>query len=150
MLGARRFAVVFAPHLLASAIAGWVGYGPFVRGLLPVAETPELRDDYALADTLHARGVRWATADYWASYRLTLLFREEIVVVPTNAMEDRYVPYRLAFEAQPVFAYVFDPGRSREDLVVAERDLTLANDRVEKLSVGRLTVFIVTRPRHGT
>jgi hypothetical protein len=150
VLGARGFVVVFAPHLLASAIAGWVGYGPFVRGPLPVAEAPELRDDYALRDTLRARGVRWATADYWASYRLTLLFREEIVVVPTNAVEDRHFPYRLAFEAQPVFAYVFDPGRSREDVVVAERELTLANDRVEKLSVGRLTVFFVTRPRHGT
>lgn len=147
VLGARRFALLFVPHLLASAIAGWVGYGPFVRGVLPVAETPELRDDYALADLLRARGVGWATADYWASYRLTLLYREEIVVVPTNAAEDRYAPYRRAFEAQPVFAYVFDPGRSREDVAAAERDLVAANDRVEKLKAGGLEVFIVTRRR---
>jgi hypothetical protein len=147
VLGPRRFALVFAPHLLASAVAGWVGYGPFVRGVLPVAETPELRDDYALADTLRARGVRWATADYWASYRLTLLYREEIVVVPSNAVEDRYPPYRLAFEAERVFAYVFDPQRSREDIIVAERDLVAANEHVEKLRVGELTAFIVTRRR---
>ncbi len=146
-LGARRFALVFVPHLVASAIAGWVGYGPFVRGAMPVVETPELRDDYALAATLRARGVRWATADYWASYRLTFLFREEIVVVPTNAGEDRYPPYRRAFEAQPVFAYVFDPGRSREDVSAAERELTSANEHVEKLPIGELLVFIVTRRR---
>jgi len=147
VLGPRRFALAFAPHLLASAVAGWVGYGPFVRGVVPVRETPELRDDYALADTLRARGLRYATADYWASYRLTYLYREEIVVVPTNAGEDRHAAYRLAFEAEPVFAYVFDPGRSREDVVVAERDLIAANERVEKLKVGGLSVFVVTRRR---
>jgi hypothetical protein len=144
-IGRQRFALAFAPHLLASAIGGWVGYGPFVKGPVPVAETPELRDDYALADVMRARGLRFATADYWTSYRLTYLFREEIVVVPTNAGEDRYPPHRRAFEAAPSFAYVFDPGRSREDLGAAERDLEAANERVERLRAGGLTVFIVTR-----
>ena len=50
-----------------------------------------------------------------------------IVVVPTNAGEDRHAPYRRAFEAAPVFAYVHDPGRSREDLAAAERDLSATN-----------------------
>ena len=144
-LGVRRFAVAFAPHLLASAVAGWVGYGPFVHGPLPVAETPELRDDYALFAMLRARNLRWATADYWASYRLTYLFREEIVVVPKNQGEDRYPPYRRAFEAEKVFAYVHDPGRSREDLANTERELVAANEQVERLTAGGLTVFIVTR-----
>lgn len=144
-LGARRFALVLAPHLVASAVAGWVGYGPFVRGPLPVAETPELRDDYALFALLRARGLRYATADYWASYRLTFLFREEIIVVPTNPGEDRHAPYRRAFEAEPVFAYVHDPGRSREDVAAAERELVAANDHVEALAAGGLKVFIVTR-----
>lgn len=145
-LGARRFALVFAPHLLASAVAGWVGYGPFVRGPLPVVETPELRDDYALFALLRARGLRYAMADYWTSYRLTFLFREELVVVPTNAREDRHAPYRRALEAERVFAYVHDPGRSREDLAAAERDLVATNEHVERLTAGGLTVFIVTRP----
>ncbi len=144
-LGARKFALVFAPHLLASAIGGWVGYGPFVRGPLPVAETPELRDDYALFAMLRARDLKYATADYWASYRLTYLFREAIVVVPKNAVEDRYPPYRRAFEAERVFAYVHDPGRSREDLQAAERELVASNANVERLTAGGLTVFIVTR-----
>ena len=144
-LGPRRFALAFAPHLVASAIAGWVGYGPFVHGAVPVAETPELRDDYTLLAKLRGRGLKWATADYWTSYRLTFLFREQIVVVPKNPVEDRYAPYRRAFEAERVFAYVHDPARSREDVGAAERDLVAASDQVEKLTAGGLTVFIVTR-----
>jgi hypothetical protein len=144
-LGTRRFALAFAPHLLASAIAGWVGYGPFVHGAVPVAETPELRDDDALRDLLRARGLRYATADYWVAYRLTFLFREEIVVVPNNAAEDRHPPYRRAFEAEPVFAYVHDAGRSREDVTATERALVASNASVEALRSGALTIFVVTR-----
>jgi hypothetical protein len=144
-LGRRRLGMVLGPHLLAASIAGWVGYGPFVHGPVPVVETPELRDDYTLRDLLRARHVRYATADYWASYRLTYLFREEIIVVPTNPAEDRHAAYRRAFEAEPVFAYVFDPGRSREDLANAERDLAAGSARVEKTTAGGLTVLIVER-----
>jgi hypothetical protein len=142
-LGARRYAALIAAHLVASSLGGWVGYGPFVHGLVPVAETPELADDYTLYDLLRARGVAYAEADYWASYRLTLLFGERLVVVPTNAAEDRYAPYRRAFEAAPVYAYVFDPGRSRESLAGVERELSGA--LVEKTRAGGHTVFIVTR-----
>jgi hypothetical protein len=145
VLGKRRLGLVLGPHLLASAIAGWVGYGPFVHGVVPVAETPELRDDYTLRDLLRARHVRYAKADYWTSYRLTYLFREEIVVVPTNPAEDRHAAYRTAFEAEPVFAYVHDPGRSREDVTSAERELVAANAEVERLTAGALAVFIVRR-----
>jgi hypothetical protein len=144
-LGGKRFALLFAPHLVASAIGGWVGYGPFVRGPLPVRETPELRDDYTLFHMLRARGITYATADYWASYRLTLLFSEEIVVVPKNDSEDRYAPYRRALENAPVFAYVFDPGRSREDLGEAEKTLRAKYKDVEKTAAGGHTVFIVHR-----
>jgi hypothetical protein len=144
-LGGKRFAVLLAPHLIASALCGWVGYGPFVRGIEPVLETPQLKDDYALYELLHAKGITYAEADYWASYRLTLLFHERIVVVPTNAGEDRYPPYRRAFEAAPVFAYVFDPGRSRENVHDAEQSLREKNASVEKTNAGVLTVFVVTR-----
>ncbi|AKU94294.1 Membrane protein [Labilithrix luteola] len=144
-LGTRRFALVFAPHLVASAVAGWVGYGPFVRGALPVIEAPELRDDYQAFDLLRARGITYAEADYWTAYRLTLLADEKLVVVPTNAVEDRYPPYRRAFESAPVFAYVHDPGRSRENLEGAEKMLAQTNAQVEKLHAGALTIFVVTR-----
>jgi hypothetical protein len=143
-LGRGRFAALIAPHLVASAVCGWLGYGPFVRGAVPVLD-PTLPDDYALFDVLRARAIVYAEGDYWASYRLTLLFAEKIIVVPTNASEDRYAPYRRAFEAAPTFAYVFDPSRSRESLEKTEQTLRDANASVEKTNAGLHTVFIVTR-----
>jgi glycosyltransferase involved in cell wall biosynthesis len=147
MLRVWRFAAVLAPHLLSATICGWLGYGPFVRGFLPVAELPEIRDDYALLDSLKARGIKYAEADYWASYRLTLLYNEAVIVVPNNAREDRYAPYRRAFEAAPRFAYIYDRGRSREDLANAEHELVANNAHVEKADIGTLTVFVVTRTK---
>ena len=143
-LGVRPFAALYAPHLFAAAVAGWVGYGPFVRGIVPV-RAPELDDDYALADVMRARGVAVGEADYWTSYRLTFLHGEAITVVPTNPGEDRYQPYRAAFVNSRQYAYVYDPGRSRESLAQAEQDLQLTSSLVDKVTVGRLTVFFVTR-----
>ncbi len=144
-LGPRRFALVFTPHLAAAAIGGWVGYGPFVHGVVPVRETPELADDYALEALLASHDVHYATADYWASYRLTLLWQERIVVVPKNPAEDRYRPYREAFEKEPLFAYVHDRGRSREDLGEAERELRARFADVDTAQTGSHTVFFVRR-----
>lgn len=145
LFGARRFAVVFAPHLVATAIGGWVGYGTFVRGVVPVRETPELHDDFALEELLVARGIDVAVADYWASYRLTLLWNERIVVVPTNEREDRYRPHRERLEAAKRFAYIHDRGRSREDVDVAERQLRATTRVVETLRTGSHVVFVAER-----
>jgi hypothetical protein len=142
-LGPKRFAAFFAPHVMAAAIGGWVGYGPFVRGVVPLRETPELADDYVLLDRLRARGVDRAMADYWTAYRLTLLHGEEVIVVPKNAAEDRYRPYRAQVRSAPVFAYVFDPGRSREDLGDTRARLRERYPHVDEERAGRLTVLFV-------
>ena len=144
LLGRSRFIALMTPHLIASALCGWLGYGPFVRGITPVVD-PSLRDDDALLALAEERGITYAQADYWASYRLTLLFAERLIVVPTNPSEDRYPPYRRAFEAAPRFAYLYDPGRSRENLDEVEQKLRAANPSVEKTNAGAHTVFIVTR-----
>jgi hypothetical protein len=146
LLGTRRFAVLFAPHLLATAIGGWVGFGPFVDGVLPVRDTPGLSDDLALEERLRERGVTHAMADYWASYRLTLLWRERVVVVPTNPGEDRYRPYREALERAPRFAYIHDRGRSRESLAEAEKELRDRYGALESIRAGAHTALIVVRP----
>jgi hypothetical protein len=145
LLGGARFGLLIAPHLVAAALGGWVGYGPFIRNGIPVSETPELRDDYSLYEALRARGITHGSADYWVSYRLTFLFQERVVIVPNNTNEDRYAPYRRAFEAEPVFAYVYDPGRSRENIGDVEKTLTSENASVEKTQVGKLTLFVVAR-----
>jgi hypothetical protein len=149
-LGKRAFAFLLVPHLVASALSGWVGYGPFVRGIVPIRQQAECDADDAFFQLMKERGLHYAQADYWASYRLTFASREEVIVVPTNAREDRYARHRAAFERAPRFAYVFDPGRSRERLEDVEATLKRENARVEALHVGRRTVFLVTRRSEAT
>ncbi len=151
LMGPRRFAWAFAPFLLTSAIAGWVAYGPFVRGAWPVvvsdARPDVTRGDDELEAALTSRGVRYAMADYWVAYRLTFLFRERVVVVPTHAAEDRHPPYRAAFAASPRVAYVYDPLRSREapgELEAEVRAGATAFERdAERVDVGRFSVLLL-------
>jgi hypothetical protein len=143
LLHARRAAMLLAPYLASAGLSGWLGLSPWTEGARMVA-TPDgtAKDERALGRELEARGVRAAMADYWVSYRLTFLFEERIVVIPKNAVEDRYAPYVRAFERAPIVAYVFDPDRSREDYTsipeqLRERDVTVAS--AEWLRAGRLT-----------
>jgi hypothetical protein len=110
LLGARKLAPLVATCAVASGVAGWVGYGPFLR-----ATHGGPNDDAAIEHALEALGVRYAVADYWTAYRLTFLTNEALVVVPVNEAEDRYPPYRQMVDAAPVVAYLYDPQRSRED-----------------------------------
>src|SRR5205085_1096614 len=85
-----------------------------------LAVHPSLAIDHHLGELLRERGIECAVADYWASYRLTFMYRENPVVVPTNEVEDRYKPYRDRFEAARVVAYIHDAYRSRENLAEVE------------------------------
>src|SRR5262249_14311534 len=148
-LGARRFAMAIAPYVAASAIAGWVGYGPFVRGIAPVRIDAGVTDEERLFVALGDRGVRYGLADYWVSYRLTFLAREALVVVQTNASEDRYAPYRAQLEQAQTVAYVYDPYRSREEAGSFERRVatgqTPFQERFERLEAGSLTALVLHR-----
>jgi hypothetical protein len=133
-------------HLLATAIGGWVSFRPYVDGPLPVrSEAGIAAADFALGDLLRARGVRYATADYWASYRLTFLFREDVIVVPKNPGEDRYRKYRDAFDRAPAIAYVHDRFRSRETLADAESAAALLGHIEARVTLGPHTVYFVRR-----
>jgi hypothetical protein len=145
LLGRARFAVLVAPCVLATGLGGWLGRGPL--GHWP----PEGADDEArLEAALALRGLRYATADYWTAYRLTFLARERVIVVPVNDAEDRYAPYKVAFDGAPVVAYVFDPLRSREqpgwmEARVRAGDTVFDRD-VDAFSVGRFSVLVLRRP----
>jgi hypothetical protein len=148
-LGRGRAAALLAPYVVSAAVAGWLNYSPSVDGLWIRTEPGRAEDEHRLEQELATRGVRYATADYWASYRLTFLFQERIIVVPTNEGEDRYRPYRDAFDAAPTVAYVYDPLRSREDLTAVEPKLRSDGSSVERISVGRFTTFVVRRSREA-
>src|SRR5262245_10314016 len=69
-----RFLAVLGPYLISSAVSGWVSYAPF--GL---TVHPSLAIDERVGQVLRERGIHYAVADYWASYRLTLMYREDPV-----------------------------------------------------------------------
>ena len=109
LLRARALTLAMLPGAFACGLAGWLGYGPFLRDSVWKA-----LDELALAHALEMSGVRYGIADYWVSYRATFLTDERLTIVPANPAEDRYAPYLEQVEASPLVAYVYDPVRSRE------------------------------------
>ncbi|MEP7125490.1 MAG: hypothetical protein ABJE95_31445 [Byssovorax sp.] len=143
-LGPKRLALGLGPYLISAAVSGWVSYAPF--GL---ATHPSLATDAHLGEVLRERGIHFAEADYWASYRLAFLYREDPIVVPTNEGEDRHRPSRDAFEAAPVVAYIHDAYRSRESLEGVERLIrsggTPFESEYERFALDQFTVLILRR-----
>ena len=62
--------------------------------------------DRQVSACLIDHGIREATADYWIAYRLTFLAHEQVLVVPDDALADRYAPYRARVMAAPVRARI--------------------------------------------
>jgi hypothetical protein len=145
-LGTRRAlgALALAPYLVSAAVSGWVSYRPFT-----LAVHPSLAVDERLGVALRERGIHYVVADYWASYRLTFAWHENPVVVPKNEVEDRYSPYRDAFAAAPVVAYVFDAYRSRERLEDVEAGIRKGETPFEpgygRFEIGTFTVLVLQR-----
>jgi hypothetical protein len=144
LLRGQRFALLLAPYLVSGAVSGWVSYRPFT-----LARHPSLAVDARLGEMLRERKIRYAVADYWASYRLTFAFAEAPVVVPSNQAEDRFKPYRVRFEAEPEVAYIFDAYRSRENLPELEakirRGETGFEPRYDRFVLDNFTVLILRR-----
>ncbi len=154
-VGWGRLFVLLAPFLAASGVCGWVGYGDEVRGAAIVSlPGGGARDEIDLGKQLEARGIHAAIADYWVSYRLTFLYGETVVVVPIHAREDRYAPYRRAYDQATRTAYVFDPGRSREDLATMQKEAFEGTEPwgkpVERLHVGGLTAVVFEKGGVGS
>ena len=150
-LGTARFGAAMAPYVLASAVAGWLGFGAEVAGARPV-HLPGSggADEERLGRLLKERGIENAIADYWVAYRLTFLYQEAVEVVPIHVAEDRYAPYRDAFERARRVAYVFDAQRSREDRGAMLDDLGGTKSYgtpTETLAVGNLTAVVLERQR---
>jgi hypothetical protein len=146
----RFLLLLLAPFLVAAGTAGWLAYGDEVHGAA-VVELPAggAQDEQLLTEMLLARGIHAAAADYWVSYRMTFLSAETLVVVPIHPREDRYAPYRAAYEAATRTAYIFDPKRSREDLAAMEKEAFTGPSAwgkpVERLHAGALTAIVFDR-----
>ncbi len=141
----RLLALGLAPYLISAAVGGWVSYGPDVSGIEIVREPSASTDDYRLGEELRARDVHVAVADYWVAYRLTFLFREDPIVVPSHESQDRYAPYRASFASAPRYAWIYDPLRSEEPLDALMARLTAENKPFQRIDVGRMTALIVIK-----
>jgi hypothetical protein len=141
--------VLLLLHCAGTALSGWKAFAPYTEGA-SIATSPEgarYSEDDALLAELRSQGVTAATADYWASYRLSFLYKEQVIVVPNNTAEDRYPPHRATFEREKNVAYIHDRGRSRESLEAAQAAALLLGPAktLQPVSVGPYTVFYAAR-----
>jgi hypothetical protein len=146
ILGARRFLPALAPYIVAAALGGWLSFGPYVRGPLPVADPRgQAAEEEALGAALRARGVTHGAAQFWLAYRLTFLWGESPTIVPLNPATDRYYPYRHAYEEAPIVAYIFDEGDPRATAAPCLTSLQAGGGRYEVVTVAPLTALVSWR-----
>ncbi|MBI3183478.1 MAG: glycosyltransferase family 39 protein [Myxococcales bacterium] len=140
------FCAALSPYLLVAAIGGWMSYGNFVSGPLPVLDARgKAEDEDALGEFLRQRGIKYGAAQYWLAYRLTFIFRENPTVVPLNPGEDRYPPYRRGFEQADELAFIFHPSEPRALPEPQEAHLRASRAKFERHEVRGFTVFLVSR-----
>ncbi|MDP9371421.1 MAG: hypothetical protein M3Q65_02980 [Chloroflexota bacterium] len=143
LLGMRRFLPAIAPYVVAAAVGGWLGFGPYVDGPLPRRDPRGVASDAAaLGAELRARGVTHAAAPYWLAYRLGFLWDEAPTVVPLHPLDDRYRPYRRAFEAAPVVAFIYHPSEPDAVPGPCEERLRQAGVKYDPVVVAEFTVFV--------
>ena len=136
---ARAVPVTIGPILCVVAIGGWLSYGRLADG--PLASSRNLAEK-ELGKFLVARDLRVAAADYWMAYRLTFILQERVIVVPLDASQDRYLPYRNAFLQTPRPALIFHPKQSRVSVETVEADLNRRGEHYDKQRVGEFTILL--------
>jgi hypothetical protein len=146
LLGRGRFSLAFAPAIAALLIAGWLGYGESVSGPFP-ARSPRgvAVEERALREELLGLGVHAAAADYWLSYRLSLLFAEDPVLANIDGWE-RMPGYRAAFNRAPLRALIFHPSVPQTPPSRYEARLRSRGIRFEERRVADFTVLVYREP----
>jgi predicted nucleic acid-binding protein len=141
-VGTRWLALMLCPLVASYAVSGWLAYEPFVDGVRIVDAGWE-HNEARLLRELSRRGIRFGIADYWAAYRLTFMFQEQVIVVPLHESQDRYAPYRRALSEGSRYAYIFDPLRSEESTATSQSQIAVGLE--EQFKVGPFDVYIVRR-----
>ncbi|MGQ0506061.1 MAG: hypothetical protein ACT4TC_12170 [Myxococcaceae bacterium] len=107
-------AAYLLPYAASAALGGWLSYGPYVNGPLPRRDARGIAaEEQVLGQWLRTQGIDAAAAQYWLAYRLTFLWKESPTVVPIEAGEDRYPPYRAQLHQAQRTAYIFHPSEPR-------------------------------------
>ncbi len=142
IVSARLLFALMVPMLASFAVSGWLGYEPFVKGIR-IVDAGLDADESRLLSELKRRNIAYALADYWAAYRLSFMFKEQVVVVPLHESQDRYAAYRQDFGRARNYAYIYDHRRSEESQQTVES--RVANGLEEKFSVGGFDVYRISR-----
>jgi hypothetical protein len=143
-VGTARSALLIGPWALSALVSGWVSYGEFVEGPSVVrTERGRADDEAALGQVLRDRGVHHGRAQYWQAYRLSLLWREDPLVVPLEADLDRFAPARAKVDAAPKVALIFHPSEPRASAADFEAGLVAEGARYERLETEGFIVLIV-------
>jgi hypothetical protein len=145
VVSATGLGLVLLPYLSVAAIGGWLSFGHYVNGPLPRRDRRgQAREELVVARFLRSRHITLAAAQYWLSYRLTFLYQEDPIVVPLA--DDRYPPYREAFDHASTVAYIFHPSEPRAIPAQVLPSLVAQGGRVERVQIATFTVLIHERP----
>jgi hypothetical protein len=146
LLSGSAIAALLLPYLTVAAIGGWLSFGHYVSGPLPRRDPRgQAVEELAVARFLRGRHITVAAAQYWLSYRLTFLYEENPIVVPLA--DDRYPPYRAAFDRAATVAYIFHPSESRARPEQVLPSLVAQGGRIERAEVAGFTLLIYDRAR---
>jgi len=144
---ARRAALAIAIYTVSAAVGGWMSYGlDYRRDIWPAPTTVgQAEEEKQLAAFLRQQGILVGAAQYWLAYRLTFLFQEKHLIVPLEPLQDRYPPYRKAFDDAREVAYIAHPSMPWITGPNLAMDLYGRHARYERYLVARYTVFIEHR-----
>ncbi|MBP9114169.1 MAG: hypothetical protein KBF88_15260 [Polyangiaceae bacterium] len=134
-----RASTAFA--IFMGAVGGWVSFRPATDGA-HVSVAPSIRDAHRVIEILRREGIHFAVADYWSSYRMTLLSKEDPIVIPSHASQDRYAPYRDRFAKAERVAWIHDEERSDQPLLLSEARAQAFCVSNQRFSAGTFTVWI--------
>lgn len=151
----RYFVFLGAPLALALASVAWgraaaaaLLLGCTVLTVVGVERTPEsprrLPPTAAVSALLSARGVPYAYAGYWTSYKLTWESREAVVATPMTFV--RYRPYDRAVAAAPRVGLVYNAWPDEQAAAAAMRAwLRATGTAYEEQQVAGYTVLLPDR-----
>ena len=142
-----RWRLVAIVPTLMLALGSWRSYDGMLNrwGLPQRTNFGNLTDDRQLVDELRKRGVQFAGAEYWTSYRLALIAEERPRVFPILG-EDRRPQWKEQFEQSSVRAIVSSSAIVPMSLEDHAAKAVQEGLEVERFEVGVYSA-IVTRPK---
>ena len=130
------------PVLLVSGLAGWFGAHSFLDGIFPAKSARGTAiEELQLRERLLSQKVSIAAGNYWVAYRLSLIFGENPVVVPSDFGAIRYLPHWEALEKAHRIAVIFSDEQDSKQSIQSE-----TADIMEKFPSA---VAFRTGPFHG-